>query len=494
MMKKFLVFSLLFISNFSYAQLRNANWCFGDSAGINFTSGNPIPFASGMDGRGSCASISDSSGQLLFYSYTRAGVAGNTTKVMNKNNASMQNGDLIVGQGWYQENTIINYPNHNNLYYLFSIGVTGASQFGLYYSIIDLNQDSGLGSVTQKNIQLRTELAIDGINVVKHANGRDWWLIFRNYQTYNNDYYVYLITPDSIALNSFQSVGDTNTTNGSNMQFDKNGNQILIVNLRGLIEVLRFDRCTGLISLNTVVEHEIFANPTYFGCEFSPSGRFIYVVSEDYHNGMTNNSHLYQFDLEAPNVTASKTTIHIFTLPESPGQLKLAPDGKIYLSSAYTGGFIPYSDADRNYINENLSVINSPDSFGAACDFTPFSFYLGGKRTYISLPNNPNYDLAPVSGSVCDSLGLGIEVVEYTGQDNIEIFPNPFYNKISFHPFNSSLEKISITVFNNVGEIVFVKETAMKDQEIDLSKLTKGIYFLNAKSEKFSVTKKIVKM
>lgn len=52
----------------------------------------------------------------------------------------------------------------------------------------------------------------------------------------------------------------------------------------------------------------------------------------------------------------------------------------------------------------NLSVINSPDLPGAACDFQPYSFYLGGKRTYWGLPNNPDYDLGPLVGSPCDTL------------------------------------------------------------------------------------------
>ncbi|MBL0341878.1 MAG: hypothetical protein IPP71_13625 [Bacteroidetes bacterium] len=55
----------------------------------------------------------------------------------------------------------------------------------------------------------------------------------------------------------------------------------------------------------------------------------------------------------------------------------------------------PYPDIYNMY-NMNLSVINQPDSLGATCDFQPYSFYLGGKRTYVGLPNNPDYELGPL--------------------------------------------------------------------------------------------------
>lgn len=61
--------------------------------------------------------------------------------------------------------------------------------------------------------------------------------------------------------------------------------------------------------------------------------------------------------------------------------------------------------------NENLGVINLPDSPGLACNFQPWSFYLGGKRTYWGLPNNPDYELGPVTGSICDTL-TGINYIE----------------------------------------------------------------------------------
>ena len=90
----------------------------------------------------------------------------------------MQNGDSIVGQGWFYELVIVPNPSGNNTFYLFSIGVTNSGDSGLYYSVVDMNLNGGLGAVTQKNIRLQPFKIDDGLTAIKHGNGRDWWLFF----------------------------------------------------------------------------------------------------------------------------------------------------------------------------------------------------------------------------------------------------------------------------------------------------------------------------
>ena len=69
----------MLLSNIVIAQKQGNIWLFGEGAGLNFNSGNPIPISGGQvygmptqvgdypydEG---CTSISDSSGNLLFYS------------------------------------------------------------------------------------------------------------------------------------------------------------------------------------------------------------------------------------------------------------------------------------------------------------------------------------------------------------------------------------------------------------------------------------------
>ena len=119
-MKK--VWLLVFISCINiittYSQKQNNIWCLGDSAGIDFNNLlNPVTFSSVLDTRGSCVSIADTNGQLLFYANTRATIPGKTTLVWNKNNQLMEGGDSIFGEGWYNELLILPFPGNVNTYY-----------------------------------------------------------------------------------------------------------------------------------------------------------------------------------------------------------------------------------------------------------------------------------------------------------------------------------------------------------------------------------------
>ncbi|MBK7971404.1 MAG: hypothetical protein IPK08_22070 [Bacteroidetes bacterium] len=142
-MKKILIILMLYVfSGSSIAQKRNAVWCFGDSAGIDFSNlGSPQVFSTSLDTRGSCASIADTSGQLLFYAETNGNLSSNSTQVYNSIGQKMQNGDSILGQLWYHELLILPFPGNDSLYYLFSIGVS--SVYGLKYCVIDMKANGG---------------------------------------------------------------------------------------------------------------------------------------------------------------------------------------------------------------------------------------------------------------------------------------------------------------------------------------------------------------
>src|ERR1700740_3418029 len=63
-----ILFVILLSVHGVFSQNMNSTWIFGDSAGIDFSNiSNPVPIVSAMDGRGSCTSISDSSGNLILY-------------------------------------------------------------------------------------------------------------------------------------------------------------------------------------------------------------------------------------------------------------------------------------------------------------------------------------------------------------------------------------------------------------------------------------------
>ena len=89
-MKKFiLVVLFLFVKVVIFAQGETNIWYFGNKAGLDFNSGSPVALLdSQMNTREGCATISNSAGQLLFYT--------DGITVWNKNHIEMPNGKLYL--------------------------------------------------------------------------------------------------------------------------------------------------------------------------------------------------------------------------------------------------------------------------------------------------------------------------------------------------------------------------------------------------------------
>ncbi len=416
-MRPWFIVILLLMATATSAQFTDRYWAFGDSAGINFKNiASPQPANSILRCRGTCASICDSAGDLLFYCGSpnwQQWLAPNNIftdgYVINKSHQVMHSGDSLATTGWYQEMVIVPMPGNDSLFYVFCVGVA-QPVVGLYYSIVDIKYNNGQGRVLQKNVQLRNDTLCDGITAVRHGNGRDWWVIVRSWKTYPvNDITAYLIGPSGVTMNPTQYIGTLAPLEGFyRMKFNTDGNHLYNLGNDGIIERLDFDRCTGLFS--NVHTYNGFGGPFvgYWGFEISQDESKLYA-SLIYQG---NTSYILQFDLNAPNFLSSADTLGTFIAPDTPGLLEMGPDGKIYVSITWAGpdtcfDYL-YCYGTVNTTNSNLSVINYPDSSGSACNFQPFSFNLGGHKAYVGLPNNHNYELGAWVGSPCDTLSVGI--------------------------------------------------------------------------------------
>ncbi len=183
------------------------------------------------------------------------------------------------------------------------------------------------------------------------------------------------------------------------MCFSPQGDRLLIVSATGIIDVFDFDRCTGTLSnwmaIGSPAPNPIGPNVNY-GCSFSPDATKIYVSEIGYYP--TGGNPLYQWDLSAANIPASKTLI--FTYPDSvnTGQHELGPDGKIYLCQ------ISYFDSVPNNSNDyHLAVINNPNVAGLACNYVYQQVYLEGLQSTFNLPNLPNFNLPPLVAQVAEA-------------------------------------------------------------------------------------------
>src|SRR5207244_1640523 len=86
-----------------------------------------------------------------------------------------------------------------------------------------------------------------------------------------------------------------------------------------------------------------------------------------------------------------------------------------------------------------------PDSLGASCNFQPYSFYLAGKRTYWGLPNNPNYSMLALGGTICDSLPTEI--------NEPPVFDKPSDNKPKLYiNYEEDIETVFINACDLTGK------------------------------------------
>ena len=137
--------------------------------------------------------------------------------------------------------------------------------------------------------------------------------------------------------------------------------------------------------------------------------------------------YLYQYDLQQPASTMPLLIDSVYDPRgggnEWPyGDMKLAPDGKIYINSFYPNG-----DNGVDSMAWYLQVINAPDSAGVACHLQRKAVYIGAPTKSWDLagwgmPNFPYY-----CGSDTANVGLGVVPVQgTTPKQALQIYPNPF--------------------------------------------------------------------
>jgi len=419
-MKQFFFLAILFFTITTLpcrAQcLQDAVWCFGDSAGIDFSDTSNISvFQCGGKCFESSASIANCAGDLLFYFACQTeNVIENSEfqSVYNRNHVVMENGDSLENNASTTQGAlIIPFANNGNRFYIFHTEYNApltSEQQGLFYSIIDLSYNGNLGKVISKNIQLLDIPLNEKLGGVKHANGKDWWILIHSNPA--DTFIRYLVTENGIEGPYYQEIGNGNDTLfydfASQMVFNNDGDKLAYIYTFQGVTVFDFDRCSGMLSnpKNYGQSLNVSDWDFYYGTAFSPNGRFLYL-------GYTVEwpivfNYLFQFDLNSADPENEMEFELLNTQGCSGqdatylGQFMLASNNKIYISAAHPPG---WAFTDYCYTNTNLSVINEPNKKYPACDFQPFSFYLGGQRTHAGLPNMPNYNLGSIIPPTVDT-------------------------------------------------------------------------------------------
>lgn len=230
-------------------------WYFGEKAGINFNLGtNPVSITDGqMITYEGCATLCDSYGNLLFYT--------DGIKVWNKNHVIMPNGGSLQGNSSSTQSAIIvPKPFENNLFYIFTVAASGGSQ-GLNYSIIDITLDGGNGDVIEKNTHLISP-TLEKINIVKHANEIDYWLITHTHNS--SEFYLYKISQAGISAPIIKNIGQlvqgSNLSTVGYMKSSPDGKYLAIANANSGVSKMQLYKFNNEIGDLTLLSTTNFFN------------------------------------------------------------------------------------------------------------------------------------------------------------------------------------------------------------------------------------------
>ena len=408
----------------------------------------------------------------------------NGCKMFNRNLELMMNGDSIVAGVLYKTQckansssspytngaVLIPWPGTKDSILLFNLNLeqiyddnglnVGPSL--LHYSVIDMSLDEGYGSVIEKRLTaIDDKLGRNSVLAVRHSNGEDWWIVVP--RSRSACYFSVPVTKEGVGTPVYTCTeklwGDFDLIGQATFSPDRNRYARIIAE-EGL-HIYQFDASTGQMVWEFGLDFP--GEPlVYTGVAFSPSGRYIYATY-DYK--------IWQFDLEAPDVSASRVLVAErdpdFADPFHTRfySAVLAPDGRIYISPS----------GQYNY----LQVILEPDCPGSSCQVMQnhIKIYGSGRN---SLPNLPFFrDWSGYNG--CETSSTDQSDIL---QNDYKIFPNPVSDYLQLS--RSNLEPgATCNVFDMNGRLVMSRPLGEAyNVSMNMLQLPAGMYGIQLVDDK----------
>lgn len=418
------------------------------------------------------ASISDTLGNLLF--------STNGFIIQDKNGNIMENGDSLLAtvspqylEGYYPQgivpygSIILPKPNSTNFYYVIYEDIQISANYmpkHLYYSVVDMSLNNGLGKVIEKDKPLlQANLDFGFLSATRHANGRDWWLIVPEVKS--NCYYVSLLSENGFSTPQKQCLGGIcRTPEPGQMCFSPQGDKMIRCSPHNELNVYNFNRCNGLLSNAKYIQiradttiNSPFLSLISQGACVSPNNQFLYVSAK---------GELLQFDLSVADIATTRTTVAV---NDNFFDSYYAPSGTVfYVASPAIDGRIYLGTYSSYYMH----IIDKPDLQGVACNVQQHALFLAGFYSG-SLPTSVYYGLGRLYGSPCDTL------VSYQSSMNshqVKIYPNPAQSFLTIE-MPELKSNYTCIIYNPLGQKVYETEITQLATQVFVGNWAKGAYF-----------------
>jgi gliding motility-associated-like protein len=352
-MKKLLFLLLLIIS--TICQSQSMKWLVkqvsGEVSVLDFTTSPPTlgPFITtfGLGGEEEINIMTDINNNILF---STACNSSNIIQVRDANFNLMPNGSIRGNQSSL-ESAICKVPCSNNEYYFFNYkGPVG--QDSLFYSIIDMNLNGGLGNLSQKNIYIGSGCT-EGITISHQMRNGCRWLIVPGYSGNNLTVNAFKISHDGISspilLDSQPMVNTIISPREIELSMD-NSKLTLSTFSAGNVDpdiiCYSFDLENG-----SVFNKQLFSvSPNWvLGIEFSPDESKIYY--------QTNTSNPGTSTLGRVNLTTGANEIIDNSRDQYQSDPELAGNGKIYVAGNFTNNYLSEISDPNNPVIGNIQYI-----------------------------------------------------------------------------------------------------------------------------------------
>jgi hypothetical protein len=492
---KAMTFVLLCFGGATQGQGHASHWVFGNGNGfhLEFNESGPtvLPIIDNFIGFEGVSSISGKEGNLLYYS--------NVVRIWNRdflplfNSDTFPSFDVPPSSSKANGSLFLPWPGDSAERYVAFLAMNDADD-RLYLSKIDKLLDGGLGGLVDsvKYKLIWSESVAEHLSAVKHANGRDWWIVARGgATTYSSQFFLALLTPQGIT-NTIIREGTYFSNFGGILTFSPNGDLIALTHSVGncatsqpTIALFHFDRCDGQIEfIDTITTRSCYELP--YGVTFSHDGNRLYY-------SLVEQTKLYQITLSGEHL--EDTLIFDLRGPTSigiaGGNLILGRDDKIYVNYCRA---LPSTEFDT--LSQYLGVITNPNAFGLECHFDTFGLYLGGPyNTGYSLPNFANYDLGPLVGSPCDTLSPQDTTQTGLNQPSLESLSWSINPSISSGSFTVTSGSATWLVVHDLYGREVLRQWQESTTTFDLTAQPAGIYlvYLRAVDGTHTLPRKIVR-
>jgi len=438
------LFSFSFYSSFSQ-ELINNQWMMGSLVGLDFSTLPPQFVGHANQGTEGPETITDSDGNLLFYS--------GRDRIIDKTHQTMPNGAGIIGHmSCMNYATSTCWPGNPDKFIYFTGG--GVELFltndpmGLHYSVVDMTLNGGLGDVVavSKNTVLISDDISERITIANHANGLHKWLVVR--MATGNEFRSYLIDENGVSstpvISNIGWVLPAPNLNyrkhlPGNLKVNHTGDKMIEISASAFINpmteninLMDFDANTGILS-NSVrwLKFENFNQIR--GAEFSPNDSVLYVGSE--RNGIS------QFDITSNNSVTIKASETILCGKDTfRYALQMGPDDIIYVGT--------------NNLLISMGCIKSPNTLGFGCDLAVNNDCVSGPA-----PTSPQIRNQFPKRKFSCSMPLQIFATDTCEQSNVEFGFTYFENYDSLRwefgdpisGMNTSTDSNAIHFYENSG-------------------------------------------